>query len=265
MKFDSGLNIRPREHSLGFDYGPGVFGPQPEYRRLDSIRGSLQDPRCEGPDPVYAIVMDVGKETHREELIKRMLLFGVVTYAAGRLGREPVRSQGHIHRISAHSGWSPPEIYEIWEGRAVVYMQESASDNPGRCFAVMAGPGEVVVVPPGWAHATLSASSEIPLTFGACCDREYGFEYEQVRAHRGLAWYALVGDRGQLRWHRNPAYLPSELHLGAPRDYQELGLQKGVPIYAQFERNPACVQWVSEPARLKEVWPRFKPCLDSPK
>ncbi len=260
MIFDPGLSIRVLDHPLGFDFGPGVFGPQPEYRSLDSIRKSLQDPECEGPDPVYAIVMDVGKEEHREELKERMLLFGVVTYAAGRLGQEPVRSQGHTHRVSSHSGWSPPEIYEIWAGRAVVYMQEFAADDPGRCFAVTAEPGDVVVVPPGWAHATLSASPEVPLTFGAWCDRDYGFEYEQVRAHRGLAWYAVFDDQSQLAWHRNPAYTPAELNLGSPGDYQELGLKNGTPIYVQFEKNPETVQWVSEPARLAEFWKGFTPC-----
>jgi glucose-6-phosphate isomerase len=260
MTFDPGLSIRVFEHPLGFAFGAGVFGPEPEYRSLDAIRKSLHDPFCDGPDPVYAIVMDVGKEEHREELRKKMLLFGVVTYAAGRLGKEPVHSQGHIHRVAAHSGWSPPEIYEIWAGRAVVYMQEFAADDPGRCFAITAEPGEIVVVPPGWAHATLSASSEVPLTFGACCDRDYGFEYKQVQAHRGLAWYAFFDEHGQLAWHRNTAYIPTELNLGSPRDYQELGLKKGTPIYVQFETNPATVQWVSEPARLAELWPEFTPC-----
>ena len=106
---------------LGFEYGPGVFGPAPEMRSLDAIRKSLRDPGCSGPDPVYAIVMDVGREEHRAELLRRHLLFGVVTYAKGRLGTEPVRSQGHVHRKAAHSGWSPPELYEIWSGRAIVY------------------------------------------------------------------------------------------------------------------------------------------------
>jgi len=260
MTFDPRLNIRTCENALGFELGADVFGPEPEYRRLDSIRNSLQDPQCDGPDPVYAIVMDVGKEGHREELRKRMLLFGVVTYAAGRLGKEPVRSQGHIHRVAAHSGWSPPEIYEIWAGRAIVYMQESAADDPGRCFAVTAEPGQIVVVPPGWAHATVSASPDVPLTFGAWCDRDYGFEYEQVRAHRGLAWYACFDDHGRLAWHRNTSYIPTELSLGAARDYQELGLQKDSPIYAQFEKDPETVQWVSEPARFAELWPDFTPC-----
>ena len=263
MIFDPGLKIEIHRQPLGFAFGPQVFGPQPEYRSLDSIRQSLRDPACTGPDPVYAIAMDVGKMLHREELKQRMLLFGAVTYAAGRLGMEPVRSQGHIHRVSAHSGWSPPEIYEIWAGRAIVYMQEFVADNPGRCYAVIAGPGDVVVVPPAWAHATLSASADEPLTFGAWCDREYGFEYDGIRKRHGLAWYALVGTNGQLEWHRNPNYLSSQLIVGPPRDYREVGLKKGLPIYTQFENNPSSIQWVSAPSAVAEVWPGFTPCSET--
>src|SRR5579884_2391787 len=117
-RFDPGIDVRALSSPLGFSYGPGVFGPAPELRRLDSIRPSLRDPECAGPDPVYAIAMNIGREEHRDQLVAGMLLVGVVTYAAGRLGSEPVRSQGHVHRVSRHSGWSPPELYEIWSGRA---------------------------------------------------------------------------------------------------------------------------------------------------
>ena len=99
--FDPGLDVRARREPMGFAYGPGIFGPSPEARSLDAIRPSLRDPACAGPDPVYAIVMDVGREEHRAELQRRHLLFGVVTYAAGRLGEEPVRSQGHVHKVAA--------------------------------------------------------------------------------------------------------------------------------------------------------------------
>jgi glucose-6-phosphate isomerase, archaeal len=135
--------------------------------------------------------MDVARRSDHEALQSRMLLFGVVAYARGRLGEEPVRSQGHVHCVSSHSGWSPPELYEIWSGRAVILMQEHPADNPGRVYAVEAGTGEKVLVPPGWAHATISADRHRPL-FGALCDREFGFEYEQLRKRRGLAWYPLA-------------------------------------------------------------------------
>jgi len=261
MSFDPGLDVRISDSPMGFRFGPGVFGPAPEYRRLDSIRKSLLDPSCAGPDPVYAIAMDVGKRGHEAELRKRQLLFGIVTYAAGRLGSEPVRSQGHVHRVSANSGWSPPEVYEIWRGRGIVYMQEFVADDPGRCFAVAGEPGDVIVVPPGWAHATLSADTATPLTFGAWCDRDYGFVYDEVRARRGLAWYAQLDGDGGIEWQRNPQYHAGELCIGPPRDYGDLGLDRnGTPIYLQFQQNSAALQWVSNPALRKENWVGFTPC-----
>lgn len=257
MKFDPGLSVDVSRKPLGFSYGPGVLGPQPELRALDAIRKSLKDPNCEGPDPVYAIIMDVRKQEHDAELKRRQLLFGIVTYATGRLGQEPIRSQGHIHKVSSHSGWSPPELYEIWTGKAIVYMQEFVADEPGRCFAVYANPGECVVVPPGWAHATISASVDEPLTFGAWCDREYGFEYTEVRARGGLAWLPILDDKDEISWYRNPKYQSSRISARRARSYPELGLIQGMPIYQQLERDPEALQWVSKPELKKEVWKNF--------
>ena len=164
MSFNPGIEIRSLGNPLGFSYGPGTFGPRPQVRSLDAIRASLRDPACHGPDPVYAIAMDVGKVEHAAELKRRMLLFGLVTFAAGQLGREPVRSQGHRHCPSSRSGWRPPEVFEIWSGAACIYMQEFAADNPGRCFAILAGPGDVVIVPPPGPRAPPLSGPPLPLS-----------------------------------------------------------------------------------------------------
>ena len=136
-----GFDIRPTEQPMGFAYGPGVFGPEVELRALNAIRKSLRDPDCEGPDPVYSIAMDVGRSCDREAMLKRNLLYGAVTYAGGRLGREPVRSQGHVHAVSPSCGMSTPEVYEIWAGKAVIYrMFEDAKAHlaeGGRLFLVI--------------------------------------------------------------------------------------------------------------------------------
>jgi glucose-6-phosphate isomerase len=261
VKFDPRLAVR-HGGDLQFSYGEGVFGPQAEFRRLDDIRRSLRDPNCSGPDPVYSIVMDVGRHEHIDELKRRMLLFGVVVYAAGRLGDEPVRSQGHIHAVAPHCGWSTPELFEIWEGRAIIYAQESAEDDPGRCFAVTAGPGDKVVVPPGWAHAVINADPLNPMMFGACCDRQYGFVYDAIRAHHGLAWFPILDGERRIHWVPNPSYHRAnsrvDLSIQKPRTYPELGLDPATSIYDQFARDPESVQWVSEPERAASAWADFK-------
>lgn len=258
VRFDPGLDIRVRPDALTFEYGADVFGPAPEMRRLDDIRRSLRDPGCSGPDPVYGIVMDIGKLGDAAELNRRYLLFGAVAYASGLLGEEPVRSQGHVHAVAPHCGWSTPELFEIWEGRAIIYAQEFAGDDPGRSVAVEAGPGDQVVVPPNWAHCVINASPHERMVFGALCERQYGFVYDGVRAHGGLAWFPLLRN-GRMEWQANPRYTPSSLELRRARPYPELGLTPGMPIYRQFQADPERLQWISEPARLASLWKTLEP------
>lgn len=257
--FNPGFSISPTEKPMGFLYGKDVFGPKVENRYLADIRNSLMEPECEGPDVVYAIAMDVGKKKHKALLKKKHLLYGVVTYAAGKLGREPVRSQGHIHKISEYSGWSTPEIYEIWSGEAVIYMQEYAEDNPGRCFAVYAKPGDVIIVPPYWVHATISANPEIPLTFGAWCDRDYGFYYDKVRAHKGIAWYPVFNEENKIIWLPNTNYKMSELISKQPESYEEFGIRKDQSIYKLFEEDPDIFLYVPRPQLKEKLWKEFTP------
>jgi len=154
------------------------------------------------------------------------------------------------------SGWSTPEVYEIWSGKAIIYMQETAHDDPGRCFAVKAEPGDIVIVPPSWAHATISADPQQPLTFGAWCDREFGYEYDEVRAHNGLAWYPIVNAEGEIEWLPNTNYHYRDLQIKISCDYSCLGVEKGKPIYTQFEENPSKFLFVPFPAK---IWEEFIP------
>ena len=254
-----GLDVQFDLTSLNFEYGPGVFGPKPEARSLDAIRKSLRDPRCKGPDPVYKIAMDVGRVEHRIRLNEKMLLFGVVAYASGRLGDEPVRSQGHVHAVSPHSGWSAPELFEIWHGSAIIYGQQKSGDDPGRCVAVCAEKGDMVLMPPRWAHCVINADPESKLIFGAWCDRQYGFEYDNVRSHGGLAWFPVLSSAGCLTWEPNPSYSSSELKQRSARTYPELGLESGIPIYELFAKDSGSVDWVSEPSRFAGLWREFEP------
>jgi glucose-6-phosphate isomerase len=259
FEFAPGLDLSLADTGLSFEYGNGVYGPKQEMRRLDAIRTSLRNPECSGPDPVYGIAMDVGREDDRLLLKERMLLFGAVVYAGGRLGSEPVRSQGHIHTVAPHSGWSPPEIFEIWSGTAIVYGQQRAENDPGLCIAVLAKPGDQVVMPPGWAHCVINSDPFRRMAFGAWCDRQYGFDYSGVRAHHGLAWFPILTSSGAIDWEPNSNYLESTLEQRGPRAYPELGLDASQSLYQQFRDDPDSVVFVSDPERAADRWPAFIP------
>lgn len=258
MKQISGLNLETTKKQLGFTYGNDMFAPNPEIRRLDDVRKSLENPDSDGPEELYCIAMDVGEKADQQEIEKRNLLFGIVTFAAGQIGNEPVRSQGHIHAVSPSCGHSTPEVYEIWEGEAVIYMQESGKNNAGNCYAVHAKAGEVVIVPPNWVHATVNADPTTNMTFGAWCVRDYGFDYEDVREHNGIAFFPECKD-GKLCWKKNPAYEKGILIQQDAREYTEFHIVKGKPIYTQFQENKEKFNFVTNPQNYQELWENYRP------
>jgi glucose-6-phosphate isomerase len=77
-------------------------------------------------------------------------------------------------------------------------MPENSGADPGRCVAIEAGPGARVVMPPAWTHYVVNAEANSQLIFGACCDRQYGFDYTQIGAHHGLAWLPVCNDGGEI-------------------------------------------------------------------
>lgn len=256
----SRLSIRFDQDVFQLELGQDCFGPPTEVRMLDAVRESLRDQDVDGPEKLYAIMMDVGHREDRRTLTDAMLLFGVVGYASGTLGKEPIRSQGHVHAISPHSGWSPPELFEIWLGSAIIYMQQYAADDPGRCFAITAREGDHVLVPPGWAHMVLNASTREPMVFGALCDRGYkGFEYEAIRARKGLAFFPILEDEHSIRWEHNPGYQRVKLIEKIPNLPPTLELNPEVPLYDQAVANPEAFSFIPYPQLAKDIWMDFTP------
>lgn len=259
LAFDPGLDIGMDGQAMSFCYGPGVFGPAVEYRLLEDVRATLLDPAAHGPQRLYAIAMDMGRQCDRGQLIGRSLLFGACIYAAGRIGKEPVRSQGHVHAVSASSGTSTPELYQILQGRAIVFMQPGAGAQTDIAYAVRCGPGDMVIVPPGFAHYTVNADPDGPMAFGAWCVRDYGFDYEKVRAMRGLSYYPLLGEDGQVLFHKNPSYGQVRLVQKVPADYAAFGLRRAAPIYPLLHDPQVPLDFVARPADFPQLWEGFVP------
>lgn len=253
-----GFDIKIKEKELEYTYGKGVFGPKVEKRYLDSIRKTLLNEKSDGPEIVYSIAMDVGMEEDREKLLKSNLLYGTVIYSKGKIGEEPVRSQGHIHSISKSIKSSTPEVYEIWNGEAIIYMQKEISEAEGISYGVFAKEGEIVIVPPGWAHCTISANPNKNLVFGAWCVRDYGFDYDIVRKKSGLAYFPILNRNNKIDWIENDNWKNYKLILKSPREYKEFDI--GVePIYTQFKKNNEKFKFVSNPNLKKKEWKNFIP------
>lgn len=254
------LPITLDEERFRLRFGEGVFGPEQEVRTLDSIRHSLLDPNAAGPDELYVIAMDVGMHEHRKLLEEQRYLFGIVAYAPGRVGGEPVRSQGHVHKPTPRHGVSPPELFEIRRGTAIVYMQESVGDDPGRCFAIHASAGDTVLCPPGWGHMVINGDPSNFMVFLALCDRDYaGFDYGGVRRHGGLAHFPVLTPGGDLVWQHNDAYTDRQVVEKRPEHHWYAQTVADHGLYGAAIRSPEQFRQIPRPDECPGFWESFVP------
>ncbi|NYY79802.1 glucose-6-phosphate isomerase [Raoultella planticola] len=184
-----------------------------------------------------------------------MLLFGVVTYAAGRLGKN--RFAVRDMSIASASTAAGRRRSCMKSGRESHYLH--ARVRGGRPRTLLCGHRRAGRKGTGTArlgHATISASRDEPLTFGAWCDREYGFEYDAVRARKGLARYP------RCRMNRLSGCIIRTIFPGGcrllPRQYTEFGITSA-PVYQQFIDDPARFQFISRPDKTAELWRNFHP------
>ena len=246
----AGFPVELDATALSLTFGTGVTTAPVVVRRLDEVRGLLRDPLADGPDHLYTIYMDIRVPLRAEALRALGLGYGAVVYNHGSLGGEALRSQGHVHSAPAATGVAYSEIYEFWHGRGLVYMQDSATADVSDVIVVEAGPGDKVVIPPGWAHATVN-TGDGPMAFGAVYALEAQLLYEPLRRLQGTAHYVLAD--GTLE--PNPRYRSvPEARRQAPHEIPEHGIGHG---RAALAGELAPLDLVSRPERYPAVWERL--------
>jgi len=249
----AGFGVQLKPETLMLAFGAGVTTAPVTVRHLDEVRPMLQDPRSEGPDHLYTIYMDVRAPGVTDALSARGLGYGAVVYNHGAVGRELLRSQGHVHSTPPQTGVGYSELYEFWHGRGLVYMQSSVEAEVDDVIVVEAGPGDKVAIPPGWAHATINAGEE-PMVFGAVYAPAAELLYNPLRRRHGTAHYVLAD--GTLE--PNPAYqrVP-EARWQAAHSFPEQGIEPGRPALAALGEDETRLDFVSRPEAYPALWERL--------
>ncbi len=246
----SGMDLRLDEANLSLQFGDGMVHPDGERRMLDETRATLADPSASGPEHLYTIYMDIAAGEDLPALRKQGLLYGSVVYNHGMLGRELLRSQGHIHSEKPGTGLRHSEVYEFWTGHGLVYLQKECGPVVTRAYLIEVGPGDKVVVPFGWVHLTVNAGVEA-LSFGAWCARDNTLEYDGLRALGGPAHFFLPD--GEVV--PNPRYesVPEVVRV-SPADLPKLGIPTDRPIYTSWREQPAVFGFLPNPETVGDIW-----------
>jgi glucose-6-phosphate isomerase len=245
--------MRVDEADLTLDFGPNIMHPPGEIRRLDDVRAMLADPAASGPEQLYTIYMDIYEHGDGEVLREQGLLYGAVVYNHGTVGKEWLRSQGHVHSEKIDVGLRYSEIYEFWTGHGYIYLQKECRPAVSRAFLVRVGPGDRLVIPFGWVHLVINAGAEV-MSFGAWCARENTLEYDQLRLLGGPAHFVLTNGRVV----KNPRYESvADVQYATPIEFPDLGLPRERPIYTSWRDDPARLAFMARPELVGDPWERL--------
>lgn len=227
---------------------PPAQAPAEDPRPLAAMRPVLRDRDAPGPDPLYWMYRGAGVPAEDEAARSLGLRYDLTVLRAGRVGAEAVKTFGHVHP-PAPGGLAYPEVYQVVHGRAWVLLQRERR-GVAELLAVAAGPGDVVVIPPGYAHATVNAG-EGPVVLANWVYEGFASDYGPVAARGGLAWFWLADPPG---WERNPSYSGARLRELPPAPPALLGLRPGEPLYALGTRDPERLRFLADPAAHAALW-----------
>ncbi|MDD1660957.1 MAG: glucose-6-phosphate isomerase [Methanomicrobiales archaeon] len=165
--------------------------PAPRARTIEEIRGVLRDPSCECGEPLYFMYRDLSKTPEDGRWLRENgLRYDVTVIPARILCGEYVKTKGHHHPENG-KGVPYPEIYEVLEGKAHYLIQTRSADD---VRLVIAGPGDHVLIPPGYGHVTINPG-KATLVMANIVSTRFDSDYSDYERLRGAAYFELAGGR----------------------------------------------------------------------
>ncbi len=197
--------------------------PEPQIRTIGQMRPVLADAECSASGPLYFMYRNLARTAKdREWLAANRMRFDYTVIPPMIVCGEFVKTKGHFHP-TAPDGTGYPELYQVISGTAEYLLQ--TRDATDVCV-IRAGPGDAVLVPPGYGHVTIN-SADTELCMVNLVSDEFSSEYEAYEEHRGAAYYHLVEG-----WKKNPHYPDAGvLSIRDAPEFPEAGIIHGRQIY----------------------------------
>jgi glucose-6-phosphate isomerase len=251
----SGLDIALDNRAAVLRFGPEMLAPEPVRRRAAELNPVLMRPAPDGDDVLYTLYRGVAPADMAEQIARRGLLYVALVLRAGAVGEEWVRTRGHTNSPAPGTRIPFPEIHEVWQGRALAYLQSDAAPDVAEVATLEMGPGDKVVIPPGWA-GLLANIGDAPLAVGSWRTADCVPQYEALEALGGMAHFVLAGGSpGACGFEPNTNYrsvpVPRKL---APREFPDWGLRQNEPMLTTFRRNPEFFRFLTRPQDYDSVW-----------
>lgn len=232
-------------------FGQGLDPVAPSFRRFVDLAPVLERPEAAGGGAAYTMYRDLALLPDREMTTRHNLRYDITVLAAGRLGREYVKTLGHDHPLMPGSPLTYGEVYQVLVGRAIFLLQKADEAGSGveDVMLVTAEAGDTVVIPSGYGHITVNVG-EAWLVTANWVDPGFQAVYRPLTERRGGAYYIVDVD-GITVAVPNEMYGPMPFgRVVAPRHTWPAGASDRLtgPVYPACVENPALFAGLVRPS-----------------
>ena len=195
--------------------------------------------------------------------------FDITAMIPAMVDGELVHTSGHYHNPLIK-----PEIYQVVSGTAIYLLQQHqmpadweklpkdefkrrlAEAPVVKSVAIVAKPGQPVVIPAGWGHVTVNPSLTEPLIMANWLTHNQESAYGPYETFHGPAYRITIGENNDIGVMPNDEYVEGiPFMFATPMDVEYLRLVTGEPIY-DIVKDPSAFQelsWFLETGAVSDI------------
>lgn len=239
LKKHSGIDISLNPETFEIRFGDSIAVGKKSVRLWQEMKEFVEDPAYRPTrNEIYYVFRNVAETRDAERIKERKLRYDITVIPQGLFAskrKEYFRTAGHYHPPKPGSGVPYPEVYEVLYGRGQFLIQRQDHDNPAilsEVYIVEAGPGEKVLMPPGFGHISINTGNE-PLVLCNWIADDFNYDYGPYEKFKGGGYWLVEGfipNTIEFEKNHNYAEVP-EIKKLRPKELPEFGLIRGQPMY----------------------------------
>jgi len=117
---------------------------------------------------------------------KNGLRYDITIIPPNMLGKEFVKTKGHRH-IGKYG-----EVYIVLEGKAIYLMQKQKNNIIEDVYIVKAKKGDVVIIPPDYAHITINPSKKKRVIMANWIAEKVKSNYKPIQKMKGACYFYTI-------------------------------------------------------------------------
>jgi glucose-6-phosphate isomerase len=219
----------------GMVFGGQMCSPSVEIKSYKKYKSFFYQKRLDKNKELYYIYRNSCLEKDSPVFKKYGLRYDITVILPGSIGKEPIRTIGHVHKNLKNTG-RPAEIYQIISGNAIFLLHDT---DKNIIYRIKRRSGQKIVIPGYCAHITINQSSKEPLVVANIfIDKKNVSDYKFFEKTNGPSWYP-IRHRNKIIFEKNPngdsmtMLAPSSKNIPLPK-----AISNNASLYKEFIGNP---------------------------